>query len=140
VPRDFRLLDEAEKGEKAGVGTVSYGFSDIDGNHLKLYWWDATIFGPYKTPYDNRIYALSVYCGDNYPDVPPTLTFKTCINLPCVDPKTGAVIPSRVPVLNNWNYNYTIETALKALREEMSHQHGKSIPQPPEGSMYPEAK
>ncbi|KAI4120234.1 MAG: hypothetical protein LQ341_007570, partial [Variospora aurantia] len=41
--------------------------------------------------HENRIYSLNIHCGDEYPDVPPTVQFISKINLPCVDQKTGKV-------------------------------------------------
>lgn len=70
--------------------------------------WNGTILGPPHVRFpdaqphpllnsigsechENRIYSLNIHCGDNYPDVPPTVQFISKINLPCVDQKTGKV-------------------------------------------------
>lgn len=44
VPRNFRLLDELEKGEKAEAAAYSYGLADRDDRFM--YNWDATITVP----------------------------------------------------------------------------------------------
>lgn len=69
-----------------------------------MYEWNGTILGPPHSAYENRIFSLSIFCGDRYPgavpfpfqvpftllmgcglDVPPLVKFESRITLPCVD-------------------------------------------------------
>lgn len=133
VPRNFRLLEELEKGEKAGDGMVSYGLDA--GDDLLMRNWTGTILGPANTVHDGRIYTLKIYCDQNYPDKPPAVRFQSKVNMHCVA-SNGVVDPRVFHVLANWNRNYTLETVLTELRREMTNQHNRKAPQPPEGTTY----
>lgn len=67
-----------------------------------MYEWNGTILGPPHSAYENRIFSLSIFCGNRYPgrsyrsgrcaladesDAPPLVKFESKINLPCVDPQ-----------------------------------------------------
>jgi len=135
VPRNFRLLEELEKGEKGlGAEACSYGLED--GDDLLMTNWNGTILGPPHSSHENRIYSLKIHCGDQYPDVPPDVTFLSKINLPCVDGKTGKVDPTKLPCLVQWRREFTMETILIELRRYMASAQNKKLPQPPEGSMF----
>ncbi|KIY48858.1 UBC-like protein [Fistulina hepatica ATCC 64428] len=135
VPRNFRLLEELEKGEKGiGDGSCSYGLED--GDDIYMSDWNGTIIGPGHTVHENRIYSLKIYCGDSYPDAPPTVQFLSRVNLPFVDQHDGKVDPRRLPVLNNWTRAQSLESVLVEIRKEMASVHNRKLPQPPEGSMF----
>jgi len=134
VPRNFRLLEELEKGEKGiGDGSCSYGLED--GDDIMMSNWNGTIIGPGHTVHENRIYSLKIVCGEDYPDAPPTVTFLSRVNLPFVS-STGAVDANKLSVLSRWNRNSSIETILVEIRKEMAGFTNRKLPQPPEGSTY----
>ncbi|KAI5300630.1 E2 ubiquitin-conjugating protein mms2 [Ascosphaera atra] len=136
VPRNFRLLEELEKGEKGlGSEACSYGLADGPDNEQTLTNWNGTILGPPHSAHENRIYSVDIECGPQYPDVPPSIQFVSAVVLPGVDPKTGVVsccLPcfrdavqltleeqfdqSKLPCLQNWKRDYTMETVLLELR------------------------
>ncbi|KAF2668028.1 UBC-like protein [Microthyrium microscopicum] len=137
VPRNFRLLEELEKGEKGlGAGksyACSYGLED--GDDLLMTNWNGTILGPPHSSYENRIYSLKISCGPNYPDTPPEVSFVTRVNIPCVD-KNGRVDPTKLPCLVQWKREFTMETILIELRRYMALPQNKKLPQPAEGTSY----
>ncbi|CUS13964.1 unnamed protein product [Tuber aestivum] len=154
VPRNFRLLEELEKGEKGlGADGCSYGLQD--GDDVMMSNWNATILGPPHSTHENRIYSLKIHCGDSYPDEPPVVHFISKINLPGVDPNNGRVginlDPSEMSLLtcalekvdllklgrvSQWSRDNTMEKILVALREHMASPNNRKVHQPPEGTTF----
>ncbi|KAG0487135.1 hypothetical protein HPP92_009230 [Vanilla planifolia] len=132
VPRNFRLLEELERGEKGiGDGTVSYGMDDADDIYMRS--WTGTIIGPPNTVHEGRIYQLKLFCDKNYPENPPTVRFQTRINMTCVNQETGVVEPNMYPMLCNWQREYTMEDVLLGLKKEMSSPQNRKLIQPLDG-------
>jgi len=135
VPRNFRLLEELEKGEK-GIGddTVSYGLANPDDSMLSS--WTGTIIGPPNSTHDGRIYTVHIHCGNEYPHKPPTVKFVSRINMACVNQSTGAVDVRHFSILSQWKDEYSIETILVGLRNEMTSGQNRKLAQPPEGTNF----
>lgn len=95
--------------------------------------WNGTIIGPPNTNFDNRIYMLTIVCGDNYPAEPPKVKFNSKCNIPSVNQSTG-VVERKFALFANWNSTYTMEKILIGLKNEMIA--NKKLPQPADGDMY----
>lgn len=133
-PRNFKLLEELEKGEKGlSAESISYGLSNQD--DITMTHWNGTILGPPHSTHENRIYSLTIVCDEKYPDEPPQVKFVSKINLPCVD-DDGTVNVDKFDTLKSWKRSYSMETVLLELRKSMASPANKKLSQPPEGSTY----
>merc|ERR1712002_960542 len=130
VPRNFILIDELEEGIRGGGdATISWGLVDDD---RTLTHWNATIIGPLKTNFENRIYNLSIECGPLYPDERPQVNFLTKINLSIVHDH-GVV---QMPYLKQWKRSCSMKGLLQEIRKCMASKENKNASQPPENTFY----
>lgn len=135
VPRNFKLLDELEKGEKGITGGphsgyVSYG---LDGEDMLLSFWNATIIGPQNTNLGERIYTVKVHAGNAYPQERPSVKFVNRINMPCID-GNGQLMYHGLPNFHWDPDTSTIEGVLCAIREAMVP--ASKLPQPSPDATY----
>ena len=133
VPRNFRLLEELEVGEKEQDLPPGISFGLADSSDASLTNWVGTIIGAPNSRFDGRFITISFTCGDHYPKQPPEVKFINKVNLPFVD-ETGKIIKNQLPCLANWQPSTTILKILQEIQAQMKkYAHN---PQPPEDARY----
>jgi len=134
VPRNFRLLEELENGQR-GVsdGSISWGLDDED--DMTMTRWRAVIIGPPRSAFEGRLYQVKIECGEHYPDRAPVVRFVTRVILKGVD-ANGAVLPDQFQILKSWRRSYNLQSLLQELRRLMASPENKKTGQPPENSTY----
>ncbi|KAJ9442503.1 Ubiquitin-conjugating enzyme E2 variant 1C [Diplonema papillatum] len=133
VPRNFKLIDELEKAEKDPT-TAGISLGLVDYNDIYMHNWNATIFGPMGTAFENRIYSLKIACDQHYPNKAPHICFLTKVNMDAVNGK-GEVEASKVAVMSNWKPELGMMDCLMGLRQLMVGKERKTR-QPPPDTMY----
>merc|ERR1711935_1152129 len=134
VPRNFKLLDEYDAATgKEGKnlildphnGYISYGAVDSESEtpDINLHDWEGIIIGPQGSHIGELMFSVRIKCSDDYPMVPPEVSFQgQQIRMACVGPD-GKVDVHRIEVRGSgtfqWNPHKNIADVLMALRAEM---------------------
>ena len=133
VPRNFRLLEELEAGEKEQDLPAGISFGLADQSDATLTNWVGSIIGAPNTRFDGRIIQIRFTCGESYPKQPPAVKFINKVNLPFVD-GSGNIISAQLPTLASWKPETTILNILLDIQSQMK-KYGHN-PQPPDGQTY----
>ena len=94
--------------------------------------WNGSIMGQHGN-FENRFLKLKLFCGEDYPNEPPEVTFVHKVSLPNVD-EQGKVDVTAV-LGGEWNpCSHGMKEILESLRNSM--QTNRGIVQPEENSEY----
>ena len=118
VPRTFKLYEELEKADKGHLSDQSVSYGLDKGDDKSFTYWNGTIIGPPNTNFDNRIYFLTIKCGDEYPVKPPVIKFLSKCNIPSVN-QTNGNVEARFSVFQHWTPDKGMEQCMIALKNEM---------------------
>ena len=133
VPRNFKLLQEYEDGEKgkgikdqSHANFITFGIESPENPDLFLHSWHAMIIGPQGA----NMWSLQIFVTDRYPFEAPVIQFITKINLRCVNQSDGRVIASAVPEMSSrWNpQTGSIGSCLVGIRKQILQMNFNSQP------------
>ena len=102
-----RLLKELADIKKESTSNIYTGPKNNN-----LFEWDATIFGPIGTPYENGVFKLDIHIPSNYPFKPPSINFITRIYHPNID-HVGSICLDILK--SNWSPALTISKILLSI-------------------------
>ena len=103
-----RLKAEIEDLEENPVSNCSAGPLEDDITH-----WNATIFGPENTPYENGVFRLDIHFVSEHPFKPPKIVFKTPIYHPNISTQGRICLDL---LKNNWSPSLSIGKILLELK------------------------
>ena len=108
-----RLTREAEvlrKTEKSGGGDEMIYLVPFADNICE---WTGFIRGPPDSPYEGRVFEMSISVGHQYPLVPPVIKFLSKVFHPNVNYDTGEIC---LDILKkNWSPAWSLEGACRAI-------------------------
>ena len=120
VPRNFKLLEELELGEKGGgqnAGFISYGIENADNPDIFLHDWHATVIPDQHSSLRDNIFSLKIHVPDSYPNQPPQIKFDGVAPKHKYVDRTGKVNLTRIM---QWRSSESIASSLAAIRALMS--------------------
>lgn len=104
-----RLFREYKEAAKAAADTGIQLIPD----ESNIYSWKAVIQGPEDTPFAGGRFELAIRVPEQYPLVPPTVSFRTKIFHPNVHFKTGEIC---LDILKNaWSPAWTLQSVCQAV-------------------------
>jgi len=113
----IRIPNELKELKDSPITNCSAGPKDND-----IMKWEATIFGPKDTPYENGVFMLDIDFTDEYPFKPPIVFFRTPIYHCNVNSRGGICLDI---LKDKWSPALTIGKVLLSICSLMSDPNPK---------------
>ena len=105
---ELRLSKEYNSFMKEAIEGMSVNLRENN-----LLYWEALIFGPYDSPWENGIYKLSLDFSDQYPLKPPKIRFLTKMFHPNIYTSGNICLDI---LQNKWSSAYDIRCTLMSIQ------------------------
>nr|CAG4646672.1 EOG090X0GZZ [Macrothrix elegans] len=102
--RDFKRLQEDPPAGVSGAPTD---------NNIMI--WNAVIFGPHDTPFEDGTFKLTIEFTEEYPNKPPTVRFVSKMFHPNVYADGGICLDI---LQNRWSPTYDVSAILTSIQED----------------------
>ncbi|GBP15214.1 Ubiquitin-conjugating enzyme E2-17 kDa [Eumeta japonica] len=119
--RDFKRLQEDPPTGVSGAPTD---------NNIMI--WNAVIFGPHDTPFEDGTFKLTIEFTEEYPNKPPTVRFVSKMFHPNVYADGGICLDI---LQNRWSPTYDVSAILTSIQRDV--QAGPDAPRPDRASKPP---
>ncbi|XP_024004782.1 ubiquitin-conjugating enzyme E2 28-like [Eutrema salsugineum] len=104
-------------------------YSPVDG---KICYWEALLFGPAGSPYENGVFQIAMHFPPEYPFKPPKVFFRTKVFHPNVGDRGHIFL--RMLTTDYFSPSYTVHKILTKIHEMLSN------PELGEGDYFDEDK